>query len=513
MNESRKKHIISFASFFSGAVAPLGFSPYNLWPVLIVAMSSIFLLNRNAHPRQATLNGFLFGVGLFGVGTSWIYVSIQQFGGAPVALAGLLTGLFTVGISLLFIAPCFLLYSQLSKRCHINHAWQQALAFSALWTFFEWIRSWLLTGFPWLLTGYSLIDLPVVNWAPITGIYGLSLLLVITSTVPASVFIATGRQRLVATMISLAVIGCWLSALPLAGIQWTNNTGSLKFSAIQGNIAQNIKWDPANIQEILSTYLNLTRNEWQQDLIIWPENAIPLPYGNAAAFLRQLERETKSHATTLITGIPINDQSSGATQYYNGIIAIGQGTGIYHKQKLVPFGEYVPFENLLRGAITFFDLPMSNFTVGSDNQTPLTAGDTVIAPYICYEVVYPDFAADMARETGLLITISNDTWFGKSIGPEQHFQIARMRALETGRFMIRTTNDGITALINHRGQVIQSIPRFETGVLRGTAQVMNGNTPFVNYGSWPVIALCAFLLLISFLFKKDRSRLANSRID
>ena len=496
MNKIHKHTISYLISLLTGAAVPLGFSPFNLWPVLILAMASVFVTHRNTKPRRALINGFVFGVGMFGAGTSWIYVSIHQFGAASVPLASLLTALFVVGISLLFVAPCFWLYSYLNQRWKISAPWQQALVFSALWTLFEWLRSWLLTGFPWLLTGYSLIDSPAASWVPVTGVYGLSFLLLITSTLAASLLIAKSKQRLLTGALCTAVVACWLIALPLGNIQWTKAAGKIEFSAIQGNIPQNLKWDPAYIQNTLSTYINLTSSEWQQDLIIWPENAIPLFYGRARGFLQQLEREAKSQGSTLITGIPIDDQSSGSTRYYNGIISMGQGTGQYYKQKLVPFGEYVPFEALLRGLIAFFDLPMSSFSTGSDDQAPLMAGDTVIAPYICYEVVYPDYAAKMARDTGLLVTISNDTWFGKSIGPEQHFQMARMRALETGRYMIRGTNDGITALINEQGQVMDAIPRFEQGVLKGSAIIMTGNTPFMVTGSWPILLVCLILLAL-----------------
>ncbi|MDP0561624.1 MAG: apolipoprotein N-acyltransferase [Candidatus Endonucleobacter sp. (ex Gigantidas childressi)] len=496
MKEKQKRYIRNILSFLSGAILTLGFSPFDLWPVAMLAMASVFLLVRNACYQQATINGFLFGVGMFGTGTSWIYVSIHQFGAAPIPLAILLTALFIGGISLLFIAPSFWLHSQLVKRWHIHHAWQQALIFSVLWTLFEWVRSWLFTGFPWLLVGYTLLDSPAISWAPVTGVYGLSFLLLITSTFAASFFISKGKQMLWSAAIAMVVIGCWLAALYLANTQWTKPTGKVEFSAIQGNIPQSLKWNSAYLQDIISTYSTLTSLEWQQDLIVWPENAIPISYANAKYFLQLLDREAKYKGTTLITGIPIDDLSADNTQYYNGVISLGQGAGEYHKQKLVPFGEYVPFESLLRGLIAFFDLPMSSFSTGADNQPELTVGKTVIAPYICYEVVYPDFVARMAQDTGLLITISNDSWFGKSIGPEQHFQMARMRAIETGRYMIRGTNNGITALIDNHGQVVESIPRFEQGVLRGTAKVMIGNTPFMTSGSWPVVIFCMILLVI-----------------
>ncbi len=503
MLEKHKQRIQHLIALLSGALVPLGFSPFNYWPVLMLAMAAVFLANRNATPKKALINGFLFGTGMFGTGTSWIYVSIHQFGSAPISLAGLLTALFAVSMSLLFIVPCFWLYAKLIEKRKVSTPWQQGLIFSTLWVLFEWTRSWLLTGFPWLLTGYSLLDTPAASWAPITGTYGLSLLLIATSCSIAALLPSQNNNRLIASIPVVIALAIWAASWPLKTIQWTSPSGKVEFSAIQGNIPQSLKWDPSYIQNTLSTYINLTSHEWQQDLIIWPENAIPLFYGRAKGFLQQLEREAKTQGATLITGIPIDDQSSGETKYYNGIISIGQGNGHYYKQKLVPFGEYVPFESLIRGLIAFFDLPMSSFSSGNADQPLLTAGETVIAPYICYEVVYPDFAAVMARGTGLLITISNDTWFGKSIGPEQHFQMARMRALETGRYLIRGTNDGITALIDSHGQVVKTIPRFQKGILTGTAKVMTGNTPFMITGSWLVIGFCLMLLGALLFFRKQ----------
>nr|MDT0252079.1 apolipoprotein N-acyltransferase [Endozoicomonas sp.] len=299
----------------------------------------------------------------------------------------------------------------------------------------------------------------------------------------------------------LIVFACWALAWPLANIQWTEKTGELSFSAVQGNIPQNLKWDPDFIQSTISTYAGLSEDQWEQDLIIWPENAIPLFYNRAKGLMTYLDRQARQNNSTLILGMPVDDNSGSETRYYNSILAMGEGypsaegSGRYNKQKLVPFGEYVPMEFMLRGLIDFFNLPMSDFTRGHSEQELIQAGDVKIATYICYEVVYPDFAAQMARESGLLITISNDTWFGKSIGPIQHFQIARMRALETGRFMIRATNDGITALINEKGDVVKTIPRFTTGVLSAEAEVRSGNTPFMILGSWPVLLLSLLLVL------------------
>ncbi|OED45013.1 apolipoprotein N-acyltransferase [Endozoicomonas sp. (ex Bugula neritina AB1)] len=485
--------IRSLLSLLLGATVTLGFAPFDVWPVPMVAIAAVFLLVRTLPVRQSASTGFLFGAGMFGAGTSWIYVSIHEFGAASPLLAGFLTLAFVLAISALLIMPLFIIYSWLSQRRQKQPAWQQALMFAGLWVIFEWVRSWLLTGFPWLLTGYSLIDTPFAGLAPVTGVYGLSLLLVTTGCLLASIIIPKNRRP--ASLLSAIVLGLWGLAFLLNHQQWTNHTGQLEFSAIQGNIPQELKWNPDFIQNTVNIYTNLSADQWQNDLIIWPENAVPVFYNRAKGFMQQLENKGKKEAATLITGVPVDDNSGDRTRYYNSVVALGQGEGRYDKQKLVPFGEYVPMGNLLRGLIDFFNLPMSEFSQGKPDQTLLQVADITIAPYICYEVVYPDFAAQQALNSGLLITISNDTWFGNSIGPIQHFQMARMRALETGRYLIRATNDGISALIDDRGQVLKTIPRFEQGVLTGTAQVMTGSTPFMNFGSWPTLFICLLMII------------------
>lgn len=490
-------------ALLAGALFPLGFSPYEYWPVLLVATGIIFYLTHHADRRAAIVRGGLFGIGVFGAGTSWVYVSIHQFGSAPAPLAVLLTLLFVLLLTSFFIVPLFLVYTKLRDRYNVNVVWQQALLFAGLWVVFEWIRSWFLTGFPWLLQGYALLDTPFQTWAPVTGVYGLSLLLVVTACLVTALLIDFRRFKVAAVIVCFLTASTWIAALPLNDIQWTTKTGQLSFSAIQGNIPQSLKWEPGYLEDTISTYLKLSENEWGQNLVIWPENALPIFHSSVRPVMQQIDRQAKGSGTTFITGIPMDDNSSGETRYFNSIVASGVGNGRYYKQKLVPFGEYVPFESLFRGMIDFFDLPMSAFTKGSHDQPLLEVANTTIAPYICYEVVYPDFVAEQARDSGLLITISNDTWFGRSIGPLQHFQIARMRSLETGRSMIRATNDGMTALIDDKGQVVKSIKRFQKGVLRGDVPIMEGSTPFMRFGSWPVLLLSVLMMALVLRRKKQ----------
>ncbi|MRI32843.1 apolipoprotein N-acyltransferase [Endozoicomonas sp. OPT23] len=506
--KSPKKVLSFLMPALAGSLATLAFAPYDFWPLLLPITAAFFLLIRTETVKTATLKGLSFGLGMFGTGVSWVYVSIHQFGSAPPILAVLLTALFVLVLSAFLIAPMAYSYSRLRDILKVSTPWRQALLFTGLWVIFEWTRTWLLTGFPWLLQGYALLDTPFQSWAPITGVFGLSFLLALAATAIAAVIVS--KQKKPAVFLATVTAALWLAALPLDKVQWTKPVKEISFSAVQGNISQSLKWNPNHIQKTISTYYGLTQSEWQQDLIVWPENALPFFYSDGVRVLEQLGNITKANDSTLILGMPVDDTSSASTsesvskelRYYNGILSVGATEGRYFKQKLVPFGEYVPLESTLRGLISFFDLPMSAFSKGNHDQKKLSAAGTDITSYICYEVVYPDFAAKQAKGSGLLVTISNDTWFGKSIGPVQHYQMARMRSLETGRYLIRATNDGITALVNEKGQEVTRIERFKEGVLKGKAMVMEGTTPFMNFGSWPVLFLSLLLIFLAAVFTR-----------
>ena len=499
-----------------GALVPLGFSPFDFWPAPMLAIGLIFLIVRTLPVKTSVLCGFLFGTSMYGFGTSWVYVSIHEFGAAPPILAGLLTGVFVLANSALMITPVFWVFSKINQY-KANQGkgrkllpWKQALIFSGLWVLFEWVRSWLLTGFPWLISGYALLDTPFSALAPVTGVYGLSLLMVVTACLTFSLVIPIQQPKTSNVIALLLFCSCWVLAFSLTYVNWTKKTGELTFSAVQGNISQSMKWDPDHIYSIISTYTDLSTNNWEQQLVVWPENAIPLFYNRAQNFVYHLDRLARKNNSTLILGMPVDDNSGNETVYFNSLLALGEGylpsevPGRYDKQKLVPFGEFVPLGALLRGLIDFFNLPMSAFSPGLKEQVLLRAGDAIIGSFICYETVFPDFVIGMAQKSDLLVTVSNDTWFGKSIGPIQHFQMARMRALETGRYMIRATNDGITALIDERGNVIKAIPRFTSGVLSSTAETWEGQTPFMLTGSWPVLFLSFMMVLLG--LRKERTK-------
>ncbi|MCY1282961.1 Apolipoprotein N-acyltransferase [compost metagenome] len=392
----------------------------------------------------------------------------------------------------LFFALPALLWARWIRRSEAALA--DTLAFAALWLAQEAFRGWFLTGFPWLYAGYSQLDGPLAGLAPVGGVWLVSFALALTAALLVNLARLRSRPAFLATGIVL-LIAPWAVGLAFKGHAWTQAAGApLKVAAMQGNIEQNLKWDPEQLNAQLALYRDMTFSAQQADLIVWPETAVPVLKEFVDGYLGVMNRFANDRQSALITGVPIRQNNDrGEKRYYNGITVVGQGEGTYLKQKLVPFGEYVPLQEVLRGLIAFFDLPMSDFARGDSDQGPLLAKGYRIAPYICYEVVYPEFAASLAARSDILLTVSNDTWFGTSIGPLQHLQMAQMRALEAGRWMIRATNNGVTVLIDPFGQVTEGIPQFQQGVLYGEVLPMQGLTPYLQWRAWPLVILCGLL--------------------
>ncbi|WP_028238692.1 apolipoprotein N-acyltransferase [Stutzerimonas azotifigens] len=476
----------------AGALATLSLSPFDLWPLALLSIALFYLGLRAVAPRQATGRGWCYGFGLFASGASWVYVSIHDFGAAVPPLAAFLTLGFVAGLGLFFALAAWAWVRLLRNT---ERPLNDALAFAALWVAQEAFRGWFLTGFPWLYAGYSQLDAPLAPLAPLGGVWLLSFVLAL-----AAALLVNG-PRLYRHRPSLAVaiallLAPWLFALALAGKPWTQPSGArLSVALVQGNVAQSLKWDPQQLEAQLALYRDLTLASPRTDLVVWPETAVPVLKEYAEGYLGVMGRVAGDRQAALITGLPVRQPNpQGELRYYNGLTVVGQGEGTYLKQKLVPFGEYVPLQDLLRGLIAFFDLPMSDFARGEADQPLLEAKGLRIAPYICYEVVYPEFAAALAARSDLLLTVSNDAWFGRSIGPLQHLQMARMRALEAGRWMIRATNNGVTVLIDPQGRVSERVPAFEQTVLYGEVTPMTGLTPYLRWRSWPLIVLGALLL-------------------
>ncbi len=483
-----------------GALTPLAFAPFNLWLFSILGPALLLACLADTSERQAAWRGWLFGVGFYGTGVSWVYVSIHEFGYAPAWLAAALTLLFVLSLALM---PALLSWAW--RRWFEHKPGAILLGFPGAWILIEWLRYWLLSGFPWNYLGYAHVDTPLAGWAPIGGVYALSWICVLSAG--AGVILLQHRFNAAARIAAILMIAiAWGGGWLLRDQQWTQprDMRPLSVALVQGNVAQDLKWQPGQLAPTLRIYEDATRAQLGQDLVVWPEAAIPTFMHQVQPWLDQIDTIARQTETGIITGIPFRRTDTPAQDnpvYHNSITALGTANGLYHKRKLVPFGEYVPFEAALRGVIRFLDLPMSNFQPGGEPQQGLTmqsrAGTVRFAPYICYEIVYPDFVARTYADADILITISNDAWFGGSSGPAQHLQIAQMRAMELGREIIRATNDGYTALIDHRGAIRSVAPRFERVTLTGEVQAYTGRTPFSRWGSGGALVLGLLLALLT----------------
>lgn len=476
-------------ALIAGALTPLALAPLNIWPLALISPAVLMLLLYRQGPTNIFRLSWAFGVGLFGVGISWVYVSIHDFGYTGVPLAAFLTSLFVIGLGLIFSLPFLLLaLRQPQTRSLFSHL----LATAALWVLGEWIRSWFLTGLPWLYIGYSQINTPIAGWAPVLGIFGLSLILALSTAFILWAALERTKRSILISVIFLCSF--WGSGAYLTAVEWTQSTGNqYQVALIQANIAQEKKWRPEHLATTLRRYERMTKQATSADWVIWPEAAIPLVYHRALPVLSKTHETALNNNRALITGI-LYDNPNG--EYHNSITGLGLATGLYHKTRLVPFGEYIPLESLLRSTLDFFNLPVSTIRPGKPNQTPLQIGSERIASAICYEVVYPDLVAENAKDSNIILTISNDAWFGGSWGPLQHLQMAQMRALETGRYVIRSTNNGVSAIINTDGELVERSDQFVQQVLKGNVQTYQGSTPFMRWGSLPVLLLSFGLLLL-----------------
>ncbi|MGL4475040.1 MAG: apolipoprotein N-acyltransferase, partial [Shewanella sp.] len=391
--------------------------------------------------------------------------------------------------------------------------------FPALWVLTEWARGWVLTGFPWLWAGYSQVDGPLRPVAADIGTLGLSYLVIIIAA--ALMLVTARRYRLASTALVIVAITPLATQLQP---KLTPQDKAVNVVLVQGNIAQSMKWQPEALWPTLLKYMDLSRPELDADIVIWPEAAIPAPEYMVQSFLDNANQVANLNDAAIITGIISNHNDD----FYNSLIVLGNhnnkqqaqadyvGGGIneYRKHQLLPIGEFVPLEALLRPLAPFFNLPMSSFARGDYQQTNLSALGYHIEPAICYEIVFPELLrANFNEHTDMLLTVSNDAWFGDSNGPLQHFDIARMRSVELGRPLVRATNNGVTAVVDAKGNVVDKLPQFETGVLRVAVPLVTGQTLFSYVGEKPILGLSSLLVLLGFTLGRRQRRVHNAKLN
>ncbi|HAZ60077.1 MAG TPA: apolipoprotein N-acyltransferase [Gammaproteobacteria bacterium] len=490
---------LPFPSFFAGTLFPFALAPFGLWPLALVSLAVPGLRLVRQTPREAFRSGWAWGVGAFGVGVSWVQVVIHDF--------GLPNYVFSVGLTLVFVfflalfpAAAGWLAARLSPA---GSSIRLVVAWPAAFVLCEWVRGWILTGFPWAWVGYSQSEGPLASLAPVIGTLGLSLAVVtLTAAWVRTALTRQHRDAIAAGVLTLALaLAAWLAGT----VAWTVPTGrSLSVSLVQGNVTQARKWDPGQRGPTLSLYRELTLPEIGRDLIVWPETAVPAFQVEVMDWLRELQGHAVAGNSTLLVGLPYLER--GGKAYFNAVVALGSQPETYFKRHLVPAGEYLPLEAWLRPWLTFMDIPMSSFSPGPERQTPMKVGDITLAVSICYEDAFPGRFIQDLPAAGLLVNVSNDAWFGDTLAPHQHLQIARMRALETGRAMARATNTGISALIGPDGGLIARSRQFEQEVLRGDLPVYTGATPYVRLGNLPVALLVIAMLAAAARNGRGRER-------
>jgi apolipoprotein N-acyltransferase len=477
------------AAFAAGAIFNLGFAPFGWWPLALVAPAALFALIRGLPPRRAGWTGASFGLGLFAFGTYWLYTCLHVFGLVPVWLTLLLQTVLVAAMSLYVAALCYL-----SNRFWLKPgATRDWLVLPALWVLLEWLRGWLLSGFPWLSTGYAMIDSPLAGWAPLLGVYGVTWAAVLISVAINVVFmpaLVPARRALALAVIALSF------AVPasLKNVHWTHPSGPpVPIAAVQGAVPQDQKWQANNRELTMQRYLKLTGEAWGARLITWPEASLPVLSIEIPDYLHRLKEMGVAHDADFAIGLV--DYRPATKQYFNGILVMSRaGDGWYYKRHLVPFGEYFPVPAFVRSWLRLMSLPYDDFTAGSSRQPILSAAGEKLGLSICYEDAFGSLQREALRQATLLINVTNNAWYGDSTAPHQHLQIARMRALEAGRFLVRAANDGITAVIEPEGRLVGRLPQFQQAVLRANVQPMIGLTPYARVGNYPVVIGCFWLL-------------------
>jgi apolipoprotein N-acyltransferase len=500
-NKSKKMPLwlTLLSAWLAGALFLFALAPYGFWPLALVSPAILYaLLLADMSGKRAFLIGEVYGTGLWCVGAFWLYTSIHDYGNTPVWLALLMIALMGFGMGL-FHGFLALTFNRLVGK--------QPFSFAALWILQEWLKTWLLTGFPWLFVGYAFTEQYwLSSLAPVAGVFAVSFVAVLLAASMVELL-----HRHAGYLIASAALLVISTSLWLLNPQWTKPKGTpdLSVSLIQGNIPQDLKWLTDYQLETLEIYANLSSTEWGRDIILWPESSIPMFQTEAVGFINEIVKIAKANNSTWITGIPYKDEAAFDPStdkyppFYNSVIALGtDAEGLYKKQRLVPFGEYIPFQGMLD---ILPDLAGSkdimSYSRGDEQQLPLRVRGYNIGTAVCYEVAYPDTTRKNAIDSDFLLTISNDAWFGTSAGPLQHLQMVQMRALENGRWFLRATNTGVTVIIDHKGRIVNRAPQFERTVLRGEVQARVGNTPFMRFGHYPLLILIALLLLLSYLGK------------
>lgn len=484
-----------FLLFIAGIAGSFGFAPFHMPGLTILSLAFLFANLKSCSRKQGLCSGFIYGLGYFGFGVSWVIVSIHDYGQMNYVLSGLVTLLFIIYLSLF---PALVAYSfkalELKQRALFS-----AFLFSALWCIGEYVRSTLFSGFPWLLVGTILIDTPIKYLTPILGVYGLSIFCAFISAFLTLAIDANSSKRYLYSIIFVLMI---ITPALCQNINWTQEqTKPITIGAVQANLSMRDKWDEALFWDLLKYYENAINKLLGKQLIILPESAIPLPASYLDKYLNRLNDNALKANSALMLGIlqPTNDSE---INYYNSVVTLGQATGVKLKRHLVPFGEYVP--KPLTAVNRWLGLPELNLIPGKKHQQLIKIAEHPIASLICYEIAYPALLREQMPEAQWIVSISDNGWFGHSLASYQQLQMAQVLSLLTGRYQVVVNNDGLSSVINANGDITDMLLPFSSGILQSSIYPIEGTTPWIFWSEYPALIFCVFFLIGALVIKIRR---------
>ena len=485
----------------AGALTVFGYAPFGVALLPIATLALLFALWRDAAtPRAAAALGFAYGAGLFGAGVSWIAIALERFGGMPAPLAALGIAGFCAYLAL-WPALAGYVAARAAPAGDLR-----LLAAAGAWTFAEWLRGFVLSGFPWLAAGHA--QLPgstLAGFAPVGGVFLVTLAVAIVAALLAGAIEAMARgagRRAAGALAGAAAM--FAAGAALDTIAWTRpHAAPIAVSLVQGNIPQEEKFDPHLRERAFRLYAELVAST-QGALVVLPESAFPVfAHEVPQATIDALGATMAARGGDVLVGMfVLRPPEAGESQprIHNSVVSLGVApTQLYRKRHLVPFGETIPAKPLVGWVIErVLAIPLSDQTPGPDDQPPFAIAGERLAVNICYEDAFGDELARWSRDATILVNVTNDAWYGRSPGAWQHNQIAAMRAKETGRPMLRATNTGVTSVIDADGHVRVHLPWFRRGILETTVAGRTGQTPFMRFGNLPVALLSLALVALAY---------------
>ncbi len=496
-NLTSNKPFVLVTALIAGMVLPFAFAPYEVRLLAVLAPAYLLWLWLHIPRKQIYLSGLSFQIGYFAVGVNWVYNSIHLFGNAVAPLAVFITALFVIGLALIVSIAAWG-YERATREQGVVFS---VIAFAVIWSLGEWVRGWLFGGFPWLSIGYTQVDTWYSGFAPILGVYGTGFLLVLTASLMVGCLVERRTFHRVALLMSACAIAG--AAAVLNPFSWGQDKDtSLAIRMVQGNIKQQLKFNRDTLKSTIDLYSELSKSSSSEKLnvVIWPETAIPTFFSRVEAYLKPFVQEMKEQDTIVLSG---GFYSNEKEQVFNAFRNLTSPNETYLKSHLVPFGEFMPMRFLLEWLEKLIIIPMSDITAGPLIQTPMNVNSEKLGISICYEDVFGEEMRFQLPDVGVLVNVSNDTWFGDSAAPYQHLEIAAMRAREFARPLVRVTNTGVSSFISDRGVVLETIAQFEQGVLDRHVTPRTGQTPFVWLGNYPLIGIFVLFFAV-FAFGQRR---------